>query len=175
MQGGLGDALRAWHDFYLLIGTASGTLIGLLFVAASVGTSYFTAEHEAALKAFLTPTVLHFTAVLTSCLVATAPSHTPMSLGVLMATEGVLGVGYAAWLWLHMRRRGFASTIDLADRGWYVFAPFLAYLLMVAAGVDLARGITPALDLLAATLVLLLLIGIRNAWDMTVWIVIRSK
>lgn len=175
MQGTLADALHQWHDFYLLIGAASATLIGLLFVAASVGTSYFNAEREAGLKAFLTPTVLHFTAVLTSCLIATVPTHTPISLGVLMTAEGVLGVGYATKLWMHMRRRGFASDIDVADRGWYVFAPFFAYLLMGVAGVDLARGVTPALDLLAATQALLLLIGIRNAWDMTVWIVIRSK
>ncbi len=29
------EALREWHDFYVLIGTASGALIGLMFVAAS--------------------------------------------------------------------------------------------------------------------------------------------
>ena len=35
------DALRPWHDFYTLVGTGSATLIGLLFVAASVGTGVF--------------------------------------------------------------------------------------------------------------------------------------
>jgi hypothetical protein len=30
------------------------------------------------------------------------------------------------------------------------------------------------LDLLAAALITLLLAGIRNAWDMTIWIVIRT-
>ncbi len=68
--------LHDWHDFYLLIGTASATLIGLMFVAASVGASYFTTEREAPLRAFLTPTVLHFTAILVICLMSTAPSQT---------------------------------------------------------------------------------------------------
>jgi hypothetical protein len=175
MSGKLAETLQGWHDFYMLVGTASATLIGLLFVAASVGISYFTPEREAALKAFLTPTVLHFTVVLTSCLLATAPAHTVMSLGILLGVEGAFGVGYEVWLWLQMQRRGFASTIDLADRSWYVFAPFLAYLLIVAAGIELQRDIGPGLELFAMTLLLLLLIGIRNAWDMTVWIVIRSK
>jgi hypothetical protein len=175
MGGKLLEMLQGWHDFYMLIGTASATLIGLLFVAASVGTSYFTPEREAGLTAFLTPTVLHFTAVLTSCVLATAPAHTVLSLGILLVVVGVLGAGYATWLWRHMWRRGFVSTIDLADRSWYVFAPFLAYLLMAAAGIELQREIGPALELFAVTLLLLLLIGIRNAWDMTVWIVIRSK
>jgi hypothetical protein len=175
MSGRLAETLQGWHDFYMLVGTASATLIGLLFVAASVGISYFTPEREAALKAFLTPTVLHFTVVLTSCLLAMAPAHTVMSLGILLGVEGIFGVGYESWLWAQMRRRGFASTIDLADRSWYVFAPFLAYLLMVAAGIELQRDIGPGLELFAMNLLLLLLIGIRNAWDMTVWIVIRSK
>ena len=39
----LADALRPWHDFYTLFGAASATLIGLLFVAASVGTGVFPA------------------------------------------------------------------------------------------------------------------------------------
>ena len=33
-ETGLIDALRDWHDFYVLIGTASATLVGLMFVAA---------------------------------------------------------------------------------------------------------------------------------------------
>lgn len=175
MGEGLADRLHDWHDFYLLIGTASATLIGLMFVAASIGASYFTAELEAGLKAFLTPTVLHFTAVLVTCLLATAPSHTPLSLGLLLAAEGAIGLGYTVRLWVQMRRRGFTSTIDLEDRIWYVFAPFLAYLLMTLAGVLTPVHVEAALPLLALSLVLMLLLGIRNAWDMTVWVVIRAK
>jgi hypothetical protein len=35
----LADALAHWHEFYLLLGTAAGTLVALLFVAASVSTT----------------------------------------------------------------------------------------------------------------------------------------
>ena len=30
------DALKEWHDFYLLVGTAGATLLALLFVAVSL-------------------------------------------------------------------------------------------------------------------------------------------
>jgi hypothetical protein len=63
MDEAIAGAFHDWHDFYLLIGTASATLVGLTFVTASVGARYFTREREAALKSFLTPIVMHFAAV----------------------------------------------------------------------------------------------------------------
>jgi hypothetical protein len=37
------QALAAWHPFYALLGGASATMVGLLFVAVSVGGSVFSA------------------------------------------------------------------------------------------------------------------------------------
>ena len=36
MDDGFAAAVAAWHDFYLLAGTAAATLIGLIFVALSL-------------------------------------------------------------------------------------------------------------------------------------------
>ena len=167
------EALKDWHDFYVLAGTASATLIGLMFVAASIGARYFTAEREAGLRAFLTPTVLHFSAVLVTGLLAASPRHGPLSLAVLLALEGVLGLAYTFRLQLHFRRRGF--TVDLEDRSWYLFAPLLGYFLILLTGLLVPQHLDVALPVLAFAMVLLLLLGIRNAWDMTVWVVIRSE
>jgi hypothetical protein len=41
----LTDAARPWHDWYMLIGTASATLVGLMFVAASVGSRLYTRKN----------------------------------------------------------------------------------------------------------------------------------
>src|SRR5262249_26047214 len=41
MHSELGELLHSWHDFYLLVGTASATLVGLMFVAASIGAQVF--------------------------------------------------------------------------------------------------------------------------------------
>ena len=40
------DALKEWHDFYLLVGTAGATLLALLFVAVSLGTGFLTEERQ---------------------------------------------------------------------------------------------------------------------------------
>jgi len=174
MADTVADSLHAWHDFYLLIGTASATLVGLLFVAASIGAAYFTTEREAGLRAFLTPTVLHFTAIVVTCLVLMVPSHDRASLCASLLAIAAIGLGYSGTVWLRMRRRGFSATIDLADRIWYVLTPVASYLLMVAAAILLVQGPGGALEVLAGALVLLLLLGIRNAWDMTVWITLHS-
>ena len=166
--------LHDWHDFYALLGEASATLIGLMFVAASVGATFFNVEREHAARAFLTPTVLHFSAVLVNCLAALAPSRTESSLAALFLATGVAGTAYTGKLWMRMQKRGLTKTIDWADRLCYVLFPALVYLLAVAAGIAWLVRFHHGLVLPAVTLVSLLLLGIRNAWDMTLWIAVHT-
>ena len=42
MDSSLADLIEDWHDFDLLVGTAAATLVGLMFVAASIGASFYT-------------------------------------------------------------------------------------------------------------------------------------
>jgi hypothetical protein len=51
---------------------ASATLVGLMFVAVSIGAAIFNEDHSAALAAFITPTVTHFAATLFTCLLVTS-------------------------------------------------------------------------------------------------------
>ena len=174
MHANVTELLHAWHEFYLLIGTAAGTLIGLMFVAASISASYMTEKHQPGIQSFYTPTVVHFASVLITCVVLLAPlAATP--LGVVLLTIGLTGLGYASFVWVRMGRRGYTSTIDLADRFWYALSPVAGHLLLVAAAVMLLLvGDDYSLDVLAAAIVLLLLAALRNAWDITAWAVTRS-
>lgn len=175
MQAPLTDALRQWHDFYALIGTAAATLVGLMFVAASIGAGVFTLAHQAGIRSFLSPTVVHFSAVLIICLLASAPSETWLSLGILLACAGVIGGAYSAWIWRRMAKHGITPTIDIVNRLWYTFLPIAVYLMVTGAGLSLTSHDGGSLKVLALGLVLLLVIGIRNAWDMTVWIIDRRQ
>ena len=53
MDTSLAELVDDWHDFDVLVGTAAATLVGLMFVAASIGASVFTEKDRAALKAFI--------------------------------------------------------------------------------------------------------------------------
>jgi hypothetical protein len=173
MHAPLIEALWQWHEFFALIGTAAATLVGLLFVAASIGAGVFTRSHQAGIRSFLSPTVVHFTAVLIMCLIGTAPSQTPLSLGILLMCAGAIGGAYSSWIWRRMRVYGITPQIDVVDRLWYTFLPMAVYLLIVGAGLRLTWDDGDSLELLALGMVMLLVIGIRNAWDMTVWVIDR--
>ena len=174
MDGKISELLHGWHDFYVLIGTAAGTLIGLMFVAASISASYMTEKHQAGIQSFYTPTVAHFATVLITCVVLVAPLAA-IRLGILLLAIGAWGLGYASFVWVRMGRGGFPTTIDLADRFWYALSPVAGHLLLIAAALMvLIVGDGSSLELLAAAILLLLIAALRNAWDITAWAVTRT-
>ncbi len=175
MRESLAELLRDWHDFYTLVGTASATLVGLMFVAASIATGSLTQARKAGARTFVTPTVVHFGATLIICVILSAPSRSWLGLGALLLTAGCIGLGYSCWVWLEMGRRGLRATIDLSDRLWYALSPIAGHLLVTAASVEMLRRSPVSLEVLGIGLVLLLLAGIRNAWDITLWFVMRSN
>jgi hypothetical protein len=173
MPGSIAELLHDWHDFYVLVGTASATLVGLMFVAASIGSSVFNEEHRAPMKAFITPTVVHFTAVLFTSLLVSIPTHSWRTLGGLLGAGGLAGSIYCGRILVQIIVR-HSFNVDLIDRLFYALIPVLGYLLVVISAVLLLMQSTASANLIAAALLMLLLAGIRNAWDMTVWIVIRA-
>jgi hypothetical protein len=173
MHGSLSDLLHDWHDFHSLVGTASATLVGLMFVAASIGASVFNENHRDALRAFITPTVVHFSAVLLICILGTVPTHTWLTLSVVLGLFGLIGVTYSGTVLVQLTvRRRFA--VDLSDRMFYALIPVLGYLQVLAAAVLLIMQSRESESLIAAALITLLVAGIRNAWDMTLWIMMRA-
>jgi len=172
MPTSLAEFLRDWHDFYVLAGESSATLTGLIFVGASIGSSIFNEEHRIPIRAFLTPTVVHFAAVLFTCLVVTIPTHSWRTLGGLLGAVGLAGLAYCARLLMEIIiRHRFA--VDLIDRLFYATVPFLGYLLISASAGLLIIQSPASVNLMATGLLTLLVAAIRNAWDMTLWIVIR--
>jgi uncharacterized membrane protein len=173
MHSPLAELLHAWHDFYLLVGTASATLVGLMFVAASIGANLFTEKNREGMRAFISPTVVHFGAILLICIVAAIPSQTWRSLGGVLLVGSATGIIYSARLWVQLFvRRSF--DVDVVDRMFYALIPVLGYLLVLTSACLLLVQSAWSLDVLAAGLIILLLAGLRNGWDMTIWIVIRT-
>jgi len=174
MEAHLVSVVRDWHDFYGLVGAASATLVGLMSIAASVGANVFSVSELEPLKAYLTPTVAHFASLLFICILMLIPTQTWLSLSVALGGFGVVGLAYSIRQWIRVLWT-LRSQIDLADRMFYVFIPSLGYLLVIVSAVTLFEHRPLSAEVIAASLVILLLTGIRNAWDMTVWIITRSQ
>jgi hypothetical protein len=173
MDGVPAGLLHAWHDFYAIIGTAAATLLGAMFVVASI-LAIYSKRSEEGVQAFYTPTTVHLTAALAVCLALSAPSLASPGVAALLLVIGAAGLGYSLLVWLRMGRRGFTAMIDLADRIWYALSPMAGYLGIVAAAIALLLGNAFGLEVLAVAVVLLLAASIRNAWDITIWMVIRA-
>jgi len=173
MQSSAAELFHTWHDFYTLVGTASATLVGLMFVAASIGASVFSERNRSALQSFLSPTVVNFAAVVFICVGVMIPSQTWLSLGLLLTAGGITGLVYAGRIWIEMIvRRKF--QVDVVDRFFYATIPLLGYVLVLASGVMLLLRTNWSAEVTAAALVVLLFAAIRNAWDMTTWIMMRT-
>ncbi len=167
--------LAPWHDFYALLGTASATMIGLLFVAASVGSGAFSRSRRGAQRMFLSASVVAFGVVLAVSLFVVAPHEGWETLGGLVTAAGVFGIGYSAVTWADTVRDGIVKRIDLEDRLWYALGPVAGYLADAGAGAMLMMRMPLGCCALAVAMGILLLVSIHNAWDITIWSVTRNN
>jgi hypothetical protein len=152
-----------WHDFYMLLGTASAALVALLFVAVSIGASFLTPERSVATRTFMSPVVFHFSTLLLISLIAMVPSHTALSLAIGITLIAVAGLAYTTVVLVGLAR---ASISDIADRFGYGIFPLASYVAMLAAAGLVISSAALAADILAAALLILLAVNIRNAWDL---------
>jgi hypothetical protein len=152
-----------WHDFYMLLGTASAALVALLFVAVSIGASFLTPERSVATRTFMSPVVFHFSMLLLISLIALAPSHTALSLAIGIVLVAVAGLGYTTVVLVGLAR---ASVSDIADRFGYGIFPLASYLAMLAAAGLVISQTALGADILGAAVLVLLAVNIRNAWDL---------
>jgi hypothetical protein len=155
--------LEHWNEFYLLIGTAAAALVALLFVAASVGAGLLSSTPDGPTRTYVSPIAFHFTSALFVSAAALVPSHTLLTLGALVGLNAIAGMIYAAFV---MRRLFTDNIADLADRFCYGLLPLAAYAAGLCAAYLIFCGSVHAPEFLAATVVLLLIVNIRNAWDL---------
>jgi hypothetical protein len=161
--------LKEWENFWVIVGSSAGALTGLMFVVVALGNETRPDRMEEGVKAFGTPTVVHFCAVLLLAAIVSIPGQTTSSLALLVGASGAGGLALSAWVLVQARRQKSYQPV-LSDWIWHVALPFVAYACLVAAAVVLSRRGALALDLVAASALFILFIGIHNAWDAAVWI-----
>lgn len=166
--------LADWDNFYVIIGSSAGALTGLMFVVIALGAEARTASTSTTLRAFASPTVVHFCVVLLLAAIATVPRHTITTLRVSLLACGVGGLGYGGWVLWHARRQQSYVPV-LSDWVWHTALPPVAYTAVSVGGLLLPRSPDTALEVVGAAALLLLFIGIHNAWDSAVWMTMRAQ
>ena len=127
---------------------------------------------NAAVSAYNTPTVVHFGTVLLLAGILSAPWQTFSSLSLLL---GLLGLGMVLYSIIVLRRMrrvpNYQSTLE--DWLWYMAFPLLANVLLIVAAFVLPKNPSSALYIVGSAMMLLLLVGIRNAWDMVTFLAVE--
>jgi hypothetical protein len=169
----IAEALKEWRDFYLLVGTAGATLLALLFVAVSLGTGYLTEERKAATRTFMSPVVIHFTAVFFASAIAMVPGHNGQFYGVLVGATAVVGAVVSSVITVQVLRTDL--TRYWQDYLAYGLLPVVGYVALAVAAALFARQDPAAPDVLAGGLLLLIVVNIRNVWDLMLTMVRTHK
>src|SRR4051812_20827402 len=97
-------ALAGWENFYVIVGSSAGALIGLQFVVMTLLADLPLGDGEAqAGEAFGTPNVVHFSVVLLLSALLSAPWQGIRVVLVLSGLAGLSGAVYAVIVARRMR------------------------------------------------------------------------
>ncbi len=157
--------LGGWQNFYVIMGSSAGALIGLQFVVITliVNRAIGPVQKQAG-EAFATPAVVHFATVLVMAAILTAPWHGMNAPSVCVGALGAAGVVYEIIVIRRMRTQtAYAPMFE--DWMFHAVLPFAAYMLMSASALVTRSHEYQAMFAVASAVLLLLLVGIHNAWD----------
>jgi len=162
------NLVKDWDNFYVIIGSSAAALTGLQFVVIALVSEARTSRTAEAVGAFGTPTIVHFCAVLLIAAILTTPRHTMLSLQTSLVAVGALGLIYGARVTIMaLRQRGYKPVLE--DWIFHSVLPMIAYAWLFTAGLLTQTSTEAALYCVAGAALMLLFIGIHNAWDTAVW------
>ena len=158
--------LAAWQNFYVIIGSAAATLTGLVFVVITLiaQVRVRVSSPSDGIAVFSTPNVVHFGAALLVAAILSAPWQALWNAGLLLGLCGLFGVTYVVIVLRRARRQTDYQPV-LEDWLWHTVFPLISYTVLVVAAIVFAGNPALALFGVAAVTLLLLFIGIHNAWD----------
>lgn len=164
--------IDGWGNFYLIVGSSAAVLTGLMFVVVTLTAQSREADAAGGTAAYGTPTVVHFCAVLFVAAILTTPGHTTASLSFSLSVAGVGGIAYSSSIIVRMRRQKRYTPAG-SDWVWHILLPLVAYVCLLGSAAVVWVDAGAALYSVSAGALLLLYVGIHNAWDAATWMAIH--
>jgi hypothetical protein len=166
--------LSDWETFYVIIGSAAGALIGLQFVVVTLIAERPPRNASVAGAAFSTPSVVHFAVVLLLSAVASIPWSTLVAIAVIWAAVGLSGIAYSFLIARRMRTQTVYRPV-FEDWLFHVLLPFAAYGALAISGFIEFSNTRPGPFIVGAATLVLLFVGIHNAWDTVTYHVFTKR
>ncbi len=156
--------LNEWHDFYVIVGSSAGALIGLQFVVLTLIAERPHPKMAEAGAAFATPSVIHFTIVLLLAALLSVPWQGSTSISITWGLVGVYGMVYSMIVLRRLKtQRAYRPVFE--DWMFHLLLPFAAYATLTVVAFIARHYEHNAFVLVGVATLVLLFVGIHNAWD----------
>ena len=166
--------LAGWESYYVIVGSSAAALTGLQFVVIALINDLHARSSPESLGAFGTPTVVHFCIALLTASILSAPWAGLGSPALALGITGLAGLFYAALVIRRARRQKDYQPVA-EDWLFHTILPIVAYGSIVGGAMALVKHAGGALFAIAAATLLLVFIGIHNAWDTVTWLTTRRN
>src|SRR5215212_10291161 len=164
--------LSEWESFYVIVGSSAGALTGLQFVVMALVSDLERRTTSETVGAFASPNIVHFCVVLFVSAVMSAPWHTESGPAWILGLTAVGGLIYVSIVTRRTRRQeGYKPVLE--DWIFHIILPYFSHALLLIASVLLYRNETAAFFMVAAMTLLLMFVGIHNAWDTVTFLVME--
>jgi hypothetical protein len=173
METAAGSVFAHWESFYVIVGSSAGGLTGLMFIVITLVAESSLKRNTQSINAFGTPNVIHFLAVLVIAAILSAPWHETKNPAHLIGACGLAGIVYVLIVLRRVRRQSGYQPV-LEDWVWHLILPLLAYAALFVGAAGLSHQQPWALFLIGGVALLLLFIGIHNAWDTVTYVALTQ-
>lgn len=158
--------IQSWHDFYVVAGTAAATLIGLLFVGLSLHLRAVLSRSE--VRSLARVTLANFGLGLVVSLFMVSPHKEASDLSLQLIVSGAVSLGLIAPS-IVVAVRSHTRTLQPYRLVMRFGLSAFSYAGVIVSGALLAQGSDDAaLSWLVAITVVLLVVSLRNSWDLLV-------
>ena len=160
-----------WQTFYQMTAEAAATLTGLMFIVVSLSSGRNSPGNERGVVLFTSPTVFHLTSVLVISALALTPEGESPPPVLLMILWSIGSLIYAATRLVGLKQ--IEDPTHWSDFWYYGVGPAVTYSALAAANIAAFIHLPHSAYAVAICLLALLLLGIRNAWDLATWLAPR--
>ena len=166
---------KQWSEFYVICGSSSAALTGLVFVVVTLSAERRRGQpgRSEGTSIFNSPTIIHFCIAFLISGIFAAPWPSPGLAGTSIGLAGLFGIVYIAHL-VYRARRLTVYQPDFSDWIWFFGLPMAAYIVLFVAGFLLVHVPLQAAFAIGGATLLLIFIGIHNAWDVVTYLAIDN-
>lgn len=165
---------HGWDNVFFLIGSTAGALIGIMFLVITLTAGLEKRLVSRGAPVYVAPVVFHFAIVFVISVVTAVPEMSPLAVAVVLGVCALAGLAYSITTTIRLCGRGWERPIPWSDKCFYGFLPTTIYLALAGTATAVPFLERRAVLAISAILLALLLLGIRNAWDLATTLTQRN-